>query len=169
MQKKIKFRTHNKEFLSQLKKRIIENSNSSDAWRCVYNQLYLDDMGEYLRSISSSTVVCGSGSYIPKVIFISPDGTDAQMQQIKSVIRNYKVNSNHIWITPRVKSSDIPVNVQEQYLVLEIKMLSPELVIDLSNSNIQNEVTKLGIKYHKVSLNEIGKAVELAISCCKMM
>ena len=161
----MKFKTQDKEYLAELKKCVVENSVSPLAWNLVYNQLYIDDIGDYLRNISTESVSMGSGNYLPKILIITQDSNEAQL--VKLTMRELGMNPEDVWVTPLIKASDISLAILTTYLLVEIGRLSPTVIVNLSNELLFNQLKTVCLNVYEGALNEAKMLIQQASDCCK--
>jgi len=138
----ILFKTQDNDYITNLKTIIIENSINPLSWKTVYNQLYMEDMLTYLRSISSSPVISGIGVLIPKEIIVIEESFKSELYNVKRDIMLVDMTRiNDVWITPLKKSNTINITTLIKCLVKEVKFLMPQKVT-LNIGNQYKDIVK---------------------------
>lgn len=159
----MKFKTQDKQLLLNIKKAIIEGSNDPFiAWKHVFNQLYLDDMIMYIQSISTTSVIPGTGCYSPDIVIVTETAFNDTIGNVKRNLREHGTLPDTIWITSLIKSGQLDVDSSMQYLVMEINQLQPKLVITIGlqvamSTNLQNILHTKSLHF---SINDINKLAE---------
>jgi hypothetical protein len=130
------YKTQDKDYIKELKQRIIETSKDPNSWKYVYNQLYLNDIKTYIKGLSSTPVIHGVGSYLPQEILILESVFENEHYDI---INNANIDVQKTRVIPILKSMSVNRDLQIRMLIKEVNILKPSKIFFYNiKSKIEN-------------------------------